>query len=297
MTPAHGCGAGKRLRRNPLSAQAKPGRPSGVDKKQKFSERARGRTRGDWPCVHRLRLVGLKGHGRLEYRLRSAWKRSNNPISSKMASARFARKKKAIDGRERPPRFRAMKILAVSGSARRNSTNSAMLRAVSDAAPNGVEVLVFDGIAQLPVFSPDFEGKNRPAPVRAFANLVAHSDGIVIASPEYVRSIPGGLKNAIDWLVSGEELIRKPIALMHGSHRGDDMLASLRTVLSTVSERFSTEIFLRFPLMKMEPDDVRHFIDAPENRAKAQAYLRSFADFCLAEGETACARHGQPPVK
>lgn len=97
------------------------------------------------------------------------------------------------------------------------------------------------------MFSPDLEGEHLPAAVRDFTKIVAENDGLIIASPEYIRSISGGLKNAIDWLVSGEQIINKPIALLHASRRGDDMLAGLRTVLSTVTDRFAADIFLRAP--------------------------------------------------
>ncbi|MCK3779357.1 NAD(P)H-dependent oxidoreductase [Ensifer sesbaniae] len=180
-----------------------------------------------------------------------------------------------------------MKILAISGSARINSTNTAMLRAVRSIAPASIDISVFDRLGDLPVFSPDLESLPLPRTVRDFIDAIAKSDGLIIASPEYVRSIPGGLKNAIDWLVSGEEIISKPIALLHASHRGDDMLASLRTVLATVSDRFTTDIFLRLHLMKMEPADVSRAVETPENRWKVQAYLQAFASFCVAERETA----------
>ncbi|WVT75674.1 NADPH-dependent FMN reductase (plasmid) [Sinorhizobium chiapasense] len=180
-----------------------------------------------------------------------------------------------------------MKILAISGSARINSTNTAMLRAVRSISPANIDISVFDRLGELPVFSPDLESRPLPQMVRDFIDAIAESDGLIIASPEYVRSIPGGLKNAIDWLVSGEEIISKPIALLHASHRGDDMLASLRTVLATVSDRFTTDIFLRLHLMKMEPADVFRAVETSENRSKVQAYLQAFASFCVAERETA----------
>ncbi len=139
-----------------------------------------------------------------------------------------------------------MKILAISGSGRASSTNTAMLRAVAEIARPLHDVTVFAGIADLPVFSPDLEAEPLSAEVQRFVESIRESDCVIIASPEYVRAIPGGLKNAIDWLVSREEIIGKPIALMHASHRGDDMLEQLRLVLSTVSQRFSPDLFLRF---------------------------------------------------
>ncbi|MBY3069562.1 NAD(P)H-dependent oxidoreductase [Rhizobium laguerreae] len=180
-----------------------------------------------------------------------------------------------------------MKILAISGSARRNSTNTAMLQAVRAVAPNEFEISIFDGVGRLPVFSPDLEGEHLPEAVRNFIDAIAQSDGVIIASPEYVRSIPGGLKNAIDWLVSGDEIVHKPIALLHASHRGDDMLTGLRTVLATITDRFAGDIFLRLPLMKLEPAELFNTIEAAENRSKVQAYLQAFSAYCTADSKTA----------
>ncbi|MGR9554020.1 NADPH-dependent FMN reductase [Rhizobium leguminosarum] len=180
-----------------------------------------------------------------------------------------------------------MRILAISGSARLNSTNTAMLRAIRAIAPSDIEVSIFDGVGRLPVFSPDLEGESLPKAVRDFIDVIAKSDGVIIASPEYVRSIPGGLKNAIDWLVSGDEIVHKPIALLHASHRGDDMLAGLRTVLATITDRFAEDIFLRLPLMKLDPAEVLRSIETAENRSRVQAYLHAFSAYCRADAETA----------
>lgn len=173
-----------------------------------------------------------------------------------------------------------MNLLAISGSGRKASTNTAMLRAVSAIARPGHEVTVFDAIADLPVFSPDLESGSLPEPVENFAALVARSDGVIISSPEYVRAIPGGLKNAIDWLVSRDEIIDKPIALMHASHRGDDMLGQIRTVLSTVSTRFSQDLFVRFQLMKKSPEEITAHFEQPDNRQVVAAFVESFARHC-----------------
>lgn len=142
------------------------------------------------------------------------------------------------------------------------------------------KITVFSGVADLPVFSPDVENDPLPQSMQTFINMIRESDGLIISSPEYVRAIPGGLKNAIDWLVSREEIISKPIALMHASHRGDDMLAQLRLVLSTVSDRFSHEHFLKFEFMKLSPDEISEEILQPPNRTKVMNFLQSFANYC-----------------
>jgi chromate reductase, NAD(P)H dehydrogenase (quinone) len=113
--------------------------------------------------------------------------------------------------------------------------------------------------------------------VQNFITLIRAAEGVIIASPEYVHSIPGGLKNAIDWLVSRDEIVSKPIALLHASHRGEDMLAQLRLVLATVSSGFAPEVFLRFALMKRSPEEIARYLgEAPQQQA-LRAYVTAFA--------------------
>jgi NAD(P)H-dependent FMN reductase len=172
-----------------------------------------------------------------------------------------------------------MKILAISGSARRLSTNTALLRALQAVAPESIVIDVFDGIGNLPVFSPDLDA-DPPESVRRFKQALLASDGVLIASPEYVRSIPGGLKNAIDWLVSGDQVVGKPMALVHASHRGDDMLKNLRTVLATVSANFNEGLLLRVPVMKETPDAILALLRTSPQRELAERFLLDFAAFC-----------------
>ena len=173
-----------------------------------------------------------------------------------------------------------MKILAISGSGRGASTNTALLHAVSEIARPDHEMTVFSGVAGLPVFSPDAENEPLPQSVQAFIYMIQESDGLIVSSPEYVRAIPGGLKNAIDWLVSRDEIINKPIVLMHASHRGDDMLAQLRLVLSTVSDRFTHELFLKFELMKLTPVEISTVMFEQSNRTKVSNFLQNFTNYC-----------------
>lgn len=166
-----------------------------------------------------------------------------------------------------------LKLLAISGSTRRDSTNSALLRALAAQAPDGIRLSVYTGIQTLPIFSPDAEGDSTPAPVLDFCSQVAWADGLIISSPEYVRAIPGGLKNAIDWLVSREEIIHKPVALAHASHRGEDMLASLRLVLGTVTTRFTADIFLRQALVSQSREDIDERLGGQDAVCEIRDYL------------------------
>lgn len=182
-----------------------------------------------------------------------------------------------------------MQLLAISGSLRAASTNTALLRTLALAAKPPVTVTVWTGLADLPAFNPDHEGAKTPAPVTTFAAAVAAADGLVIACPEYVHALPGAFKNALDWLVARPELTAKPIAILHASHRGDDMLADLRRVLTTVSTRFAPEIFARFPQAKRSPDEVLAAMAEPVPAAELRHFLDRFcAHVRLSAAESSC---------
>jgi chromate reductase, NAD(P)H dehydrogenase (quinone) len=94
-----------------------------------------------------------------------------------------------------------MKILAVSGSLRSDSHNTSLLRAAIAAAPEGVEVELFEpsAVADLPLYDQDLDGPEVPAAVEYLREAWGSADAILFATPEYNGSIPGGLKNAVDW--------------------------------------------------------------------------------------------------
>ena len=94
-----------------------------------------------------------------------------------------------------------MRILAVSGSLRADSYNTRLLQAAIDAAPDGVELVLYDpeGIAELPLYDQDLDGADVPESVEALREAWGSADAILFSTPEYNGSVPGGLKNAIDW--------------------------------------------------------------------------------------------------
>jgi chromate reductase len=91
-----------------------------------------------------------------------------------------------------------MRILAVSGSLRESSFNTSLLRAAIEAAPDGIELELWEGLGELPLYDDDLEG-DVPESVRRLREDWAAADAILFATPEYNGSVPGGLKNAIDW--------------------------------------------------------------------------------------------------
>ena len=172
-----------------------------------------------------------------------------------------------------------MNILAISGSARKESTNTYLLKEVSRLVLPRVNIEVFHSLDAIPVFNPDNEGDKTPASVVALCKKIAQCDGLIVSSPEYARSIPGGLKNAIDWLISRDEMIGKPIAVLHASHRGRDLLASLRRVLATVSENFTTELFLEIPLVGKDKNEIREIVHLEKNRLLVNHFVSDFCAF------------------
>ena len=127
-----------------------------------------------------------------------------------------------------------MKVLALSGSLRAASVNTALLRATARLAPSGIDVRFCAEIAALPLFNPDLEPRV-PAPVAALRDAVGAADALIIASPEYAHGVTGVIKNALDWLVSFEPFAHKPVAIFSASPRSTHADPALRETLSTMS--------------------------------------------------------------
>ena len=133
-----------------------------------------------------------------------------------------------------------MRILAICGSLQGKSGNLSLLRAAIAVTPPGVEVQLYDGLRDLPHFNPDLEREQSPASVAELRRAVASSDALLIATPEYGHSLPGSLKNAIDWLIGTGELENKLVAItsaVAGPLRGKLGLAALYTTIGAVSAR------------------------------------------------------------
>jgi chromate reductase len=141
-----------------------------------------------------------------------------------------------------------MEILALSGSLREGSINSALCRAASRLAPPAMRVTVFSGLGSLPLFNPDLEAVPLPA-VQAFRLAVGKANALLIASPEYAHGISGAMKNALDWLVSFEGTVGKPVALINTSPRAHHAYEALREVLQTMSTSIIGEASPAIPLL------------------------------------------------
>jgi chromate reductase len=131
-----------------------------------------------------------------------------------------------------------IKIAGIAGSLRRGSVNRMLLRAAGQVLPPGAELEIWDYLDRVPPFNEDWEADPAPPAVAGLRELIAGADALLIATPEYNRSIPGQLKNALDWASRprGSAVLRgKPAAVISASPRADgaaEAAADLRKVLA-----------------------------------------------------------------
>ena len=148
----------------------------------------------------------------------------------------------------------SLKILALSGSLRKASYNSAAVRALELLAPDGIKVIVGD-IGDLPLFNPDREGEKIP-PLERLKSQLHESSGLILATPEYAHGISGPLKNALDWLVSGSEFPNMSIMLINTSPRASHAQDHLREVITTMSANIIEKAHVSIPLLGSELDSI-----------------------------------------
>ena len=113
-----------------------------------------------------------------------------------------------------------LRILGLSGSLRRGSHNTSLLRAAAAMLPPGVELEVYEGLRELPPYDADLDREPADPAVAKLREAIAYSDGVVIATPEYNGSVPGLLKNALDWAsrpFPNSALRGKPVAVIGAS--------------------------------------------------------------------------------
>jgi chromate reductase len=113
-----------------------------------------------------------------------------------------------------------MKILGVSGSLRRDSHNTRLLRAAAEEAPEGVEIVLFDALKAIPPYDQDDDVVPGPPAVDAFREAVREADAVLFVTPEYNFSVPGQLKNALDWAsrpLATNPFRGKPVAVIGSS--------------------------------------------------------------------------------
>lgn len=150
------------------------------------------------------------------------------------------------------------KIVALSGSLRKHSGNTAILNILSSMAKvKAVEFEIYEGLDNLPFFSPEIDNENVQNSVKEFRNFLKNSNGIIICTPEYAFGVPGVLKNALDWLVSSAEFYEKPVATISASPTpmgGDKAHESLRHTMTALGANMIEGGMLIIPFVRVKMD-------------------------------------------
>jgi chromate reductase, NAD(P)H dehydrogenase (quinone) len=141
-----------------------------------------------------------------------------------------------------------IRVVAISGSLRRASSNSALVGAAARLAPDTVDVSIYRGLAELPHFNPDIDDDAVPEAVARLRAALRTCDAVLLSSPEYAHGVPGVVKNALDWVVGSGELVDKPIALINASGRAKHAWASLAETLTVMSAHVIVEASITIPL-------------------------------------------------
>ena len=125
-------------------------------------------------------------------------------------------------------------ILAISGSLRSGSSNSAIVHAATMCAPDNCIVTVYDELSVLPPFNPDTDIEPFPDAVVRWRNALHRTSAVLISSPEYAHGVPGVLKNALDWVVGTGEFMEKPVVLVNASSYSQFVTAQLQETLTVM---------------------------------------------------------------
>ena len=178
-----------------------------------------------------------------------------------------------------------IKVLGISGSLHKASSNTGLLRAAQEVAPAGMEISIFD-IGDLPLYNRDVEVVGDPAQVSALKTAVRGTDGVIFATPEYNWGTSGALKNAIDWASRDREqgsLMGKPVTIIGSGGRAGTARAQMQ-LQQSLSETGSLVMVKPGVLVQtFEPrpfDSEGNLIDH-ETRNFLRAHLEEFANWTL----------------
>lgn len=136
-------------------------------------------------------------------------------------------------------------ILCVSGSASTNSSNTQLLKVIAQSFADSFEFEVFDGLQELPLFSPQLQEAGIPELVQTFRTKVAAADAVIVSTPEYLHNIPAALKNALEWMTASGELHEKPIlpiTFTPAPPRGEYAMKSLLQSLQASKAKIVAEL-------------------------------------------------------
>ncbi|MEO7047978.1 MAG: NADPH-dependent FMN reductase [Ferruginibacter sp.] len=154
-------------------------------------------------------------------------------------------------------------IFVIIGSASKNSANEKLVDNFSEFAKDFLSLTVFKDLKTLPPFDPELSTDNPPAEITRFRKQIENADGILICTPEYIFSIPSGLKNAIEWCVATTVFSDKPTGIITASASGEKGHEELQLIIKTVMTKFTEETTLLIKGIKGKINEQGQIIDGP----------------------------------
>jgi chromate reductase len=167
------------------------------------------------------------------------------------------------------------KIFAITGSTRKNSSNFKILKYILENIKTEFEVEIFEDLDQLPHFNPDLDHENAPETVVQFRDKIIQAAGVLICTPEYVFSLPGSLKNALEWCVSTTVFSKKKIGLITASASGEMGHEQLILIMKTLEAQVKEENLLLIQGVRGKID-VDGKITNEETRSALQKFIHNF---------------------
>lgn len=170
-----------------------------------------------------------------------------------------------------------IKILAISGSLRKNSSNANVLYVISNLKSENIDFQFYEGLEHLPYFSPEADTDDPSASVKDLREQLKLADGVIICTPEYARGVPGVLKNALDWVVSSGEFMNKPVAVISASSRitgGNKAHESIMLTLQMIEANIPKESTLQIGVVGTKINSKAAILD-PTTKEQLKSVLNS----------------------
>lgn len=166
-------------------------------------------------------------------------------------------------------------ILAIIGSASSNSSNLKLVEKIAGLTKSEFNLTIYNDLKTLPHFDPELSIENSPKQIIEFRNNIEQADGIIICTPEYVFSIPSGLKNAIEWCISTTIFSDKPTGIITASASGQKGHDELQLIMKTAMAKFTFDTTLLIQGVKGKFDEQGNLSDL-ETEKKLRKFLIGF---------------------
>ncbi len=166
-------------------------------------------------------------------------------------------------------------IFAIIGSAGANSANLKLVEKIAGLTNDEFNLAIYNDLKTLPHFDPELSLENPPPEIIKFRKSIEEADGIIICTPEYVFSIPSGLKNAIEWCISTTIFSEKPVGLITASAHGQKGHEELQLIMKTAMAKFTKETTLLIQGVKGKIDLAGNITDF-ETEKKLNNFIKSF---------------------